>query len=215
MINVIFLGPPGGGKGTQAQLLVKEFGIPQISTGDILRDAVKRGTELGKLAKRYMDEGKLVPDEVVIGIIKERLSQDDTKNGFILDGFPRTVPQAEALDKLLEEMGRSLTAVVLIDVPKEELLRRLTGRRTCSKCGRMYHIEFSPPRKEGVCDQCGGELYQRDDDKEETILKRLEVYESQTLPLVDYYEKKGILKRVDGVGKIEEIYLKVKEAIGI
>ena len=215
MINVIFLGPPGGGKGTQAQLLVKEFGIPQISTGDILRDAVKRGTELGKLAKKYMDEGKLVPDEVVIGIIKERLSQDDTKKGFILDGFPRTVPQAEALDKLLEEMGRKLTAVVLIDVPKEELLRRLTGRRTCSKCGRMYHIEFSPPKKEGVCDECGGELYQRDDDKEETILKRLEVYESQTLPLVDYYEKKGILKRVNGVGKIEEIYLKVKEAIGV
>ncbi len=215
MINVIFLGPPGGGKGTQAQLLVKEFGIPQISTGDMLRDAVKRGTELGKLAKKYMDEGKLVPDEVVIGIIKERLSQDDTKKGFILDGFPRTVPQAEALDRLLEEMGRGLTAVVLIDVPKEELLRRLTGRRTCSKCGKMYHIEFSPPKKEGVCDECGGELYQRDDDKEETILKRLEVYESQTLPLVDYYEKKGILKRVDGVGKIEEIYLKVKEAIGV
>ena len=215
MLNLIFLGPPGGGKGTQAKFLVKDYSIPQISTGDILRDAVKKGTELGKLAKKYMDEGKLVPDDVVIGIIKDRLSEDDTKNGFILDGFPRTVAQAEALDQLLKEMGRELKAVILIDVPKDELLKRLTGRRTCSRCGKMYHIIYSPPKKEGICDECGGELYQRDDDKEETILKRLEVYESQTLPLVEYYEKKGLLRKVDGVGSVEEIYRRVKEAIGI
>ncbi len=215
MMGLIMLGPPGGGKGTQAKILSKELGIPQISTGDILREAVRNGTELGKLAKKYMDEGKLVPDDVIVGIMKERLSKEDAKKGFILDGFPRTIAQAEAFDKMLEDMGETLKAVIFIDVPKEELLRRLTGRRTCTKCGRMYHVEFSPPKREGVCDECGAPLYQRDDDKEETILKRLETYESQTLPLVDYYKSKGILVRIEGVGSIDEINSKIKKALGV
>ncbi len=209
------LGPPGGGKGTQAKILSERLGIPQISTGDILREAVREGTELGKIAKKYMDEGKLVPDDIIVGIIKERLSQPDAKNGFILDGFPRTVAQAEAFDDMLKGIGESLKAVIFIDVPKEELVRRLTGRRTCSGCGRMYHVEFSPPKKEGVCDHCGKPLYQRDDDKEETIVKRLETYEAQTLPLVDYYKKKGFLVEIEGVGSIEDINRKIREAIGV
>ncbi len=209
------LGPPGGGKGTQAKILSERLGIPQISTGDILREAVREGTELGKIAKKYMDEGKLVPDDIIVGIIKERLSQPDAKNGFILDGFPRTVAQAEAFDDMLKGIGESLKAVIFIDVPKEELVRRLTGRRTCSGCGRMYHVEFSPPKEEGVCDHCGKPLYQRDDDKEETIVKRLETYEAQTLPLVDYYKKKGFLVEIEGVGSIEDINRKIREAIGV
>ncbi len=205
-MNIIMLGPPGAGKGTQAKMLVEEFGIPQISTGDMLRAAVAEGTELGKKAKEYMDRGQLVPDEVVIGIVRERLSKPDCHKGFILDGFPRTVPQAEALDKILQEMGKRIDCVINIVVPDEEILKRLTGRRTCRKCGAMYHVEFNPPKKEGVCDKCGGELYQRDDDKEETIRKRLEVYKAQTEPLVDYYKKKGVLVDIDGTKSIQEIY---------
>ncbi len=205
-MNIIMLGPPGAGKGTQAKMLVEEFGIPQISTGDMLRAAVAEGTELGKKAKEYMDRGQLVPDEVVIGIVRERLSKPDCHKGFILDGFPRTVPQAEALDKILQEMGKRIDCVINIVVPDEEILKRLTGRRTCRKCGAMYHVEFNPPKKEGVCDKCGGELYQRDDDKEETIRKRLEVYKAQTEPLVDYYKKKGVLVNIDGTKTIQEIY---------
>jgi len=205
-MDLIFLGPPGAGKGTQAKMLVERYGIPQVSTGDILRAAVAEGTELGKKAKEYMEAGKLVPDEVVIGIIEERLKQSDCEKGFILDGFPRTVPQAEALDKVLEKMGRKIDHVLTLDVPEEELIRRLTGRRTCKKCGAMYHTIFNPPKVEGVCDKCGGELYQRPDDNEETVRSRLSVYEQQTRPLIDFYEKKGLVRKIDGRGEIKEIF---------
>lgn len=211
---MIMLGPPGSGKGTQAKRLTERFGIPQISTGDILREAVKEGTPLGKEAKRYMDEGKLVPDEVVVGIVRERLKEPDCEKGFILDGFPRTVAQAEALDRILEEMGRKIDHVIDIEVSEDELLKRLTGRRTCKRCGAMYHIIFNPPKRDGICDQCGGELYQRDDDKEETIKARLKVYREQTAPLIDYYEKRGLLRRIEGSGKIEEIEERILKAIG-
>lgn len=205
-MNIIMLGPPGAGKGTQAQMLAEKYGIPQISTGDMLRAAVAEGTELGKKAKEYMDKGQLVPDEVVIGIVKERLSKPDCEKGFILDGFPRTVAQAEALDKMLAEMGKKIDYVINIVVPDEEILKRLTGRRTCRKCGAMYHVIYNPPKVEGVCDKCGGELYQRDDDKEETIKNRLSVYHSQTAPLIEYYRKKGVLVDIDGTKDIKSIF---------
>lgn len=212
-MNLIMLGPPGAGKGTQAKMLVDRFGIPQISTGDMLREALKIGTELGKKAKEYMDKGALVPDEVVIGIVKERLAQSDCAKGFILDGFPRTIPQAEALDQVLVELGKKIEYAINIDVPKNELIKRLAGRRTCKKCGAMYHIIFNPPQEKGKCDKCGGELYQRDDDKEETIKRRLEVYESQTQPLIDYYRRKGSLVNIMGAGSIEEIFEEVTRTI--
>ena len=214
-MNLIMLGPPGAGKGTQAKMLVEKLGIPQISTGDMLRAAVAEGTELGKKAKEYMDKGQLVPDEVVIGIVKERLSKPDCEKGFILDGFPRTVPQAEALDKILEEMGKRIDYVINIVVPDEEILKRLTGRRTCKKCGAMYHVIYNPPKQEGVCDKCGGELYQRDDDKEETIKNRLKVYAEQTAPLVDYYRKKGVLVDIDGTKSINEIFEEILKALKV
>ncbi len=214
-MNLIMLGPPGAGKGTQAKMLVEKLGIPQISTGDMLRAAVAEGTELGKKAKEYMDKGQLVPDEVVIGIVKERLSKPDCEKGFILDGFPRTVPQAEALDKILEEMGKRIDYVINIVVPDEEILKRLTGRRTCKKCGAMYHVIYNPPKQEGVCDKCGGELYQRDDDKEETIKNRLKVYAEQTAPLVDYYRKKGVLVDIDGTKSINEIFEDILKALKV
>ncbi|MBN1255675.1 MAG: adenylate kinase [Deltaproteobacteria bacterium] len=212
-MNIILLGPPGSGKGTQAQKMVERYHIPQISTGDILRGAVKEQTPLGVEAKRYMDQGQLVPDEVVVGIVRERLRGSDCDGGFILDGFPRTVPQAEALDSTLGEMQRSINHVVSIEVPNEELLKRLTGRRTCRNCGAMYHIIFGPPTKEGICDKCGGELYQRDDDQEETIRARLQVYEEQTAPLIAYYRKKELLRAIDGVGEVEEIFRNIVQAI--
>ena len=205
-MRLILLGPPGAGKGTQAKRLIERYGIPQISTGDILRAAVREGTELGKKAKQYMDAGQLVPDEVVIGIIRERLKEADCAKGFILDGFPRTVPQAEALKSVLAELGQALDHVVSIEVPDEDLVERLTGRRTCRNCGAMYHVKFTPPKQEGVCDKCGGELYQRDDDKEETIRARLKVYHDQTAPLVEFYNEEGLLRRIDGVGSVDEIY---------
>lgn len=205
-MRLILLGPPGAGKGTQAKRLIERYGIPQISTGDILRAAVREGTELGKTAKQYMDAGKLVPDEVVIGIIEERLKEPDCAKGYILDGFPRTVAQADALTDVLARMGKSIDHVVSIEVPDEELVERLTGRRTCRSCGAMYHVKFSPPKKPGACDKCGGELFQRDDDKEETIRARLKVYQEQTAPLIAYYEKAGLLRRVSGVGTVDEIY---------
>ncbi|MEW6410689.1 MAG: adenylate kinase [Nitrospirota bacterium] len=208
-MRLVLLGAPGAGKGTQAKKLIEKYGIPQISTGDILRKAVADGTPLGKEAKSYMDKGELVPDKVVIGLIEERLSQDDCKNGYILDGFPRNTPQAEVLDTMLSTLGKPLDFALSVDVRKDDLLKRLAGRRTCKNCQQMYNIYFSPPKKENICDRCGGELYQRDDDREETIRKRLDVYDAQTAPLIEYYKKKGILKSVLGVGNIDEIFNKV------
>ena len=212
-MHVILLGPPGSGKGTQAQKMVERYHIPQISTGDILRAAVKEKTLLGVEAQGYMDQGRLVPDEVVVGIIRDRLKTSDCNGGFILDGFPRTVPQAEALDSTLGEMKRGIDHAVSIEVANEELIRRLTGRRTCRSCGAMYHLIFDPPTKDGICDKCGGELYQRDDDQEETIRARLEVYQEQTAPLIAYYREKGLLRAIDGMGAIEEIFGEIVKAI--
>ncbi|MEJ2314423.1 MAG: adenylate kinase [Nitrospirota bacterium] len=213
-MRLVLLGAPGAGKGTQAKKLIGKYGIPQISTGDILRAAVAEGTPLGKEAKGYMDKGELVPDSVVLGLVEERLKQDDCKKGFILDGFPRNTAQAETLDGMLGKLGMPLTAAVSVDVPESDLMKRLTGRRTCKGCGQMYNVYFNPPAKEGVCDKCGGELYQRDDDKEETIKKRLEVYNAQTAPLINYYGGKGILKKIEGTGSIDEIFDKLCAAIG-
>jgi adenylate kinase len=204
-MNLILLGPPGAGKGTQAKLLIKKYQIPQISTGDILRAAVKDQTPMGIKAKSFMDAGALVPDEVVVGIIRERLNFDDCSQGFILDGFPRTVTQADALAQVLTSLDRSIDHVVSIVVDKEELLGRITGRRTCRGCGKGFHIAFDPPKVDGVCDDCSGELYQRDDDREDTMRKRLEVYEQQTSPLIEYYKGKSLLRSVQGIGSIEEI----------
>jgi len=208
-MRLVLLGAPGAGKGTQAKKLIERYSIPQISTGDILRKAVQDGTPLGKEAKSYMDRGELVPDSVVIGIIKERLKEDDCKKGYILDGFPRNVAQAKALDEMLSSLNSPLDYAISIDVPFDELMKRLTGRRTCKSCGQMYNIYFSPPKNNGICDKCGGDLYQRDDDKEETIRKRLEVYEAQTAPVIGYYREKGILKSVPGTGEIDDIFNKI------
>ncbi|MFZ5907944.1 MAG: adenylate kinase [Nitrospirota bacterium] len=214
-MRIVLLGAPGAGKGTQAKKLIEKYGIPQISTGDLLRAAVSAGTPLGKEAKSYMDKGELVPDSVVLGMVEERLKQDDCKKGYILDGFPRNTAQAEALDKMLASLNMSLTGALSVDVPFEDLMKRLTGRRTCKSCGQMYNIYFGPPKKEGVCDKCSGELFQRDDDREATIKKRLEVYTAQTEPLIGYYKNKGILKSVSGTGSIDEIFIKVCEALGL
>ena len=214
-MRIVLLGAPGAGKGTQAKKLIEKYGIPQISTGDLLRAAVAAGTPLGKEAKSYMDKGELVPDSVVLGMVGERLKQDDCKKGYILDGFPRNTAQAEALDKMLAALNMSLTGALSVDVPFEDLMKRLTGRRTCKACGQMYNVYFGPPKKEGTCDKCGGELFQRDDDKEATIKKRLEVYTAQTEPLIGYYKNKGIVKSVAGTGSIDEIFKKVCEALGL
>jgi len=211
--RVVLLGAPGAGKGTQAKMLIDRFKIPQISTGDILRKAVADGTPLGKEAKVIMDAGGLVSDKIVLGLVEERIKQPDCKSGFILDGFPRNTAQAEALDKILSGMNMPLTVALNIDVDLNDLLKRLTGRRTCKSCQQMYNIFFSPPKKDGACDKCGGQLFQRDDDKEATIKKRLEVYQQQTAPLIDYYSKKKIMKTVMGVGSIEDIFKKAVAAI--
>ena len=213
-MRLVLLGAPGAGKGTQAKKLIEKHGIPQISTGDILRKAVADGTPLGKEAKSYMDKGELVPDKVVIGLIEDRLKQPDCKKGFILDGFPRNTAQAETLDAMLKKLNMPLDSALSVDVPKDDLMKRLTGRRTCKGCQQMYNIYFSPPKKNGVCDRCGGELFHRDDDKEETIKRRLDVYDAQTAPLINYYKKSGILKSVIGVGGIDEIFKKVCSVLG-
>lgn len=207
------MGLPGAGKGTQAERIVASFGIPHISTGDMFRQAVREGTPLGLKAKEYMDKGLLVPDEVTVGIVRERLSQGDCAKGFLLDGFPRTVPQAEALDATLAELGRRLDHVIYLDVRKETLLARLTGRRICRQCGATYHVVFNPPRQEGVCDKCGGELYQRDDDKEETVATRLEVNLAQMEPLLAYYEEKGLLRRVNGEQEIDAVFADIAQIL--
>ncbi len=195
-------------------MLIEKYGIPQISTGDILRKAVADGTPLGKEAKIVMDSGGLVPDSVVIGLVKERLAQDDCKKGYILDGFPRTTPQAEELDNVLAGMNAPLDTALSVDVDMGDLMKRLTGRRTCKSCQQMYNLHFSPPQKDGVCDKCSGELYQRDDDQEATIKNRLEVYEKSTAPLIDYYGKKNILKSVEGTGSIDDIFNKICSVLG-
>lgn len=212
-MKLILLGPPGAGKGTQAKMLTDRFSIPQISTGDILRAAVKEGTPMGIKAKACMDAGALVPDEVVVGIVRERLQKSDCAAGFILDGFPRTVGQADALKATLQGLGKELDAVISLEVDIEALVERLTGRRTCRDCGRGYHIKFDPPKNEGRCDACGGELCQRDDDKEETIRKRLEVYRQQTEPLVTYYRRDNLLTTVDGMLAIETVQQQILSAL--
>ncbi len=209
-MNLIFLGAPGAGKGTQAKMVSEKYGIPQISTGDMLREAVAKGTELGKKAKEYMDRGELVPDEIVIGIVKERLQQPDCEKGFILDGFPRTLAQAEALDEMLKELGKKIDAVINIAVPEEEVVKRIVYRRTCKNCGAVYHLIYNPPKEDNKCDKCGGELYQRDDDKEETVRERYRVYRENTEPLIEYYRKKGILYDVDGTKDIKGVWEQIE-----
>lgn len=204
-MNLIFLGPPGAGKGTQAKILSAKYQIPQVSTGDILRAAVRDATPMGVKAKEYMDSGALVPDEVVIGIVEERLSKPDCCKGFILDGFPRTIAQADSLKKTLSHLNKDIEHVISIAVDNEDLLSRITGRRTCTKCGKGYHLTYDPPVAQNTCDACGGELYQRDDDKEETMRKRLTVYDQQTEPLIDYYAKQSLLREISGKGTIEDI----------
>lgn len=208
-MNLIFLGPPGAGKGTQAKLVADKYSVPQISTGDILRQAVKDATPLGKEAQALMEKGELVPDRVVIGIIEERLKQADCQGGYILDGFPRTGVQADALGETLRQHGSSIDHVVNIEVADEELVGRLTGRRTCKDCQEPYHVMFSPPKQEGVCNKCGGELIQRKDDQEETIRERLRVYHQQTAPLIAYYDDLELLRSVPGVGEIDEIFERI------
>lgn len=211
--RVIFLGAPGAGKGTQARQLALGWGVPQVATGDMLREAVAGGTALGCEARRRMDSGGLVPDEVVIGLVDERLARPDAARGFVLDGFPRTVAQAEALDALLRRRGQELDRVIFFDVSREELLRRLTGRRICRQCGTVFHLVSAPPRTAGRCDGCGGELYQRDDDTEATVAKRLDVYQTQTAPLLDYYRSRRLLVRVAGEGAVDRVGEEIRKAM--
>lgn len=211
---ILLMGPPGAGKGTQAERLIRDYGIPQISTGDMFRAAVKSGTALGKEAKRYMDKGELVPDSVTIGIVKERLGMDDTPKGWILDGFPRTTAQAASLDAILHDMGIALTAVISITANKEDLVKRVSGRLVCRSCGASFHKLFRKPKVDGVCDNCGGELYQRADDNEKTVAERLSVYETSTKPLIDYYKVSGSYYEIDGDQSMDKVYEDIKAALG-
>jgi adenylate kinase len=212
-LNLILMGPPGAGKGTQAERLVDDFDLPYYATGDILRAAIGEGTELGKQAQPIVEAGDLVPDELMIGVIMERIDTPEAEDGFILDGFPRTIPQAEALDEALDRRGRALTAALLINAPGEEVIRRLSGRRICAKSGHVYHVEFDPPKKDEVCDQDGSRLIQRDDDKPETIEKRLAVYREQTTPLIDLYDERGLLRRFDGTRSPEEVHSHIRATL--
>jgi len=213
-MRLLLLGPPGAGKGTQAKLLVERLGIPQISTGDMLRAAAKAGTPLGQEAKQYMDRGALVPDEVINQLVRERVQQPDCARGYILDGYPRTVAQAKSLREMLLALGLAVDHVLSLEVPVGELVERLAGRRTCRGCGAMYHVHFSPSKADGRCDACGGATYQRDDDREETVRRRLTVYAEQTAPLVSFYEARGLLRRVAGTGEIAEIFQRITAALG-
>ncbi len=212
-MHFILVGLPGAGKGTQAVNLVEKYQIPHISTGDMFRAALKNETPLGLEARKYMDRGELVPDEVTIGIVRERLQEDDCTKGFLLDGFPRTIPQAEALDGIIDSLNLNLDGVISIEVPEADLLQRLSGRRVCRSCGAAFHILYNPPHKEGVCDQCGGELYQRDDDKEEVIKNRLDVNREKTQVLKDYYNQAGLLREVDGTGEFTEVFKRICQVI--
>ncbi len=212
-MRIIIFGPPGAGKGTQANMIAQEYKIPHISTGDILRAAVRKDTELGKLAKSYMEKGELVPDSVVIGIIQERIKEADASRGFILDGFPRTVPQAESLQNTFKDEDLKLDIVLSVEVSDEEIVKRNTGRRICENCQAMYHIIYAPPTNMGYCNKCGGRIYQRDDDTEDVIRKRLEVYHKQTKPLEEYYLKNRLLRRVDGLGTLEDVFKRIKSHI--
>jgi adenylate kinase len=212
-LNLILFGPPGAGKGTQAERLRSDFQLPYIATGDMLRENVKEGTELGREAKSYMDAGDLVPDEVIVAMVAERLQEQDARDGFILDGFPRTIEQAEALDGQLVELGRRITAVLLLDVPDDEVIRRLSGRRVCVKAGHNYHVEFDPPKHDEVCDQDGSRLMQRDDDKPDVIGNRLRVYHEKTKPLVGYYDERGLLRRIDGTREPTDVHDHIRAVI--
>ena len=213
-MRLIMLGAPGAGKGTQAKKIAKKYQIPHISTGDIFRANIKAGTELGLKAKSYMDQGQLVPDEVTIGMLLDRISKDDSKNGYVLDGFPRTIPQAESLTAALKERGEKIDYAVDVDVPDENIVNRMSGRRACLGCGATYHIQFNAPKQEGVCDTCGESLVLRDDDKAETVQKRLTVYHDQTQPLIDYYKKQDILKTVDGTQPMEQVFADIVAILG-
>ena len=213
-MKIIMLGAPGAGKGTQAKMIAEKYSIPHISTGDIFRANIKNGTELGKKAKSYMDKGQLVPDELTLDLIMDRFKQDDCKNGYVLDGFPRTIPQAEARDTALKAKGEKVDFAIDVDVPDENIVKRMGGRRACVGCGATYHVVYSPTKVEGVCDKCGEELIVRDDDKPETVLNRLEVYHNQTQPLIDYYNEQGILKSVDGTVDMKDVFNAIVDILG-
>ena len=213
-MKIIMLGAPGAGKGTQAKMIADKYGVPHISTGDIFRANIKNGTELGIEAKKYMDQGLLVPDELTVRILLDRVAQDDCKNGYVLDGFPRTIPQAEVLDSELTKLGDHIDYAINVDVPDENIVKRMSGRRACLTCGATYHIEHVPPKKEGICDVCGSELVLRDDDKPETVKNRLNVYHEQTQPLIDFYTEKGVLKTVDGTVPMEEVFAAITAILG-
>ena len=213
-MKIIMLGAPGAGKGTQAKKIAVKYQIPHISTGDIFRANIKNGTELGMKAKSYMDAGGLVPDEITIGMLLDRIHEEDCKNGYVLDGFPRTIPQAESLTKALGDMGEAIDYAVNVDVPDENIINRMSGRRACLSCGATYHIVYNPPKKEGICDVCGQQLVLRDDDKPETVKKRLDVYHDQTQPLIEYYKKAGVLAEVDGTFDMEEVFQAIVRILG-
>lgn len=213
-MKIIMLGAPGAGKGTQAKMIAEKYGIPHISTGDIFRYNIKNGTELGKEAKKYMDQGLLVPDELTVKILLDRVAQDDCKNGYVLDGFPRTIPQAEVLEEALTKLGDRIDYAINVEVPDENIVKRLGGRRACVNCGATYHIEHVPPKKEGICDNCGSELILRDDDKPETVKNRLSVYHKQTQPLIDFYNGKGVLRTVDGTVDMKDVFNAIVAILG-
>ena len=213
-MKIVMLGAPGAGKGTQAKMIAEKYGIPHVSTGDIFRANIKNDTDLGKEAKTYMDKGELVPDELTVRILLDRVAQEDCKNGYVLDGFPRTIPQAEVLDTELTKLGEKIDYAINVEVPDENIIKRMSGRRACLSCGATYHIEHVPPKKEGICDKCGSELVLRDDDKEETVKNRLNVYHQQTQPLIDFYNNKKVLKEVDGTVDMKDVFKAITDILG-